>query len=606
MDCRKQTRANASCFPANRPSAAQSSGVCLAFDDSALPSHKKAKPVAARLQLQPKLIPQQPLSFSGAPRLCSELPARGLLAVLPAIVFLLFGCVAFRTVQGQASRAGEVQQLIQQLSQADFDQREKAERQLIEIGSPAVDPLVSSLLDCTPDACSRVKRILQAVAKECDEEALFKALAALQIRFEVPAQRLQPLLTRWAIGQRDAVVARWRQQGAIVVDPREETDALLGMDARVRFDAAGALEVQMIRQLQRERLKIDVKGNDVVISQTTKESAKANLADNQRGQSITERLRVVLNGSLDQNKKLVLDSEQGAAGFENSVNSVRKQPVSVSIGEDWRGEYSDFDFKGERFGLPIRVFEVQKKTIDDSLLTVINEHPLASLTLDECSIGDNVTKTLPSSLTMVEIKNKDNAIEVLELFSRDSSALSRVRFSNSKFGETEADALKRFPRLANIDLFDRDLEKDSFEALASLSGLRQVWIEGCKFPAAEYLEFQRKHPGVGINFVAKAFLGVSSDQGRGIQFGQPREFQPPAQVKDGCVVMNVVAGKAADQAGMKAGDVVLTVGDQKVKNFDELRIAIAQCDVDEEVPIKIRRDGKEETLKATMGSRDDM
>ena len=56
---------------------------------------------------------------------------------------------------------------------------------------------------------------------------------------------------------------------------------------------------------------------------------------------------------------------------------------------------------------------------------------------------------------------------------------------------------------------------------------------------------------------------------------------------------------------MKQGDEVLSVGGQDVTSFDELRIAIAQCEIGEEVPIVIRRDGKEETLKATMGVPDE-
>ena len=444
----------------------------------------------------------------------TKLPAKALPAVLPAIILTLFVLLASGTVCGQVSQSPQVtkvDQLIEQLAHVDFDQREEAERQLIEIGSPSVDSLISSLLNCTPDVCSRVKRILQAVAKECDEESLFKVLAALRIRFEVPPQRIKPLLDRWAIQRRNAVVARWREQGAIVEDPYEQMDPVIQIN-----NIQNQILIQRAQQ-QRFQFEIVIEEADIVESTTNAEDSTKSSQPSRQAivQSIAKRLQLVVNGSIEQNKKLVLSSKQGAAGFEKSLEMLQKQPVSVKIGEQWRGDYSDFDFAGPKLALPISSFEIQKKVIDDSLLSVLNKHPLGYLVINECSVASDVRQKLSSDVKTLVMEGSGDSVEMIELLSNDeSSKLNRVRFVKSKFGKAQANALSKFQHLFTVDLVKDDLKEDAFEGLASLSKLRRVGIEQCKFPAEAYLKFKKERPGVGINFTATAFLGVSANDPR--------------------------------------------------------------------------------------------
>ena len=302
---------------------------------------------------------------------------------------------------------------------------------------------------------------------------------------------------------------------------------------------------------------------------------------------------------------------------------LQKQPVSVKIGEQWRGDYSDFDFAGSKLALPISSFEIQKKVIDDSLLSVLNKHPLGYLVINECSVASDVRQKLSSDVKTLVMEGSGDSVEMIELLSNDeSSKLNRVRFVKSKFGKAQANALSKFQHLFTVDLVKDDLKEDAFEGLASLSKLRRVGIEQCKFPAEAYFKFKKERPGVGINFTATAFLGVSANDprfpARAGDFGpRPVDKKEPnikngskaqnaPNTEDGCAVATVVAGEAAARAGMEAGDVILSVGDQRVKTFEELQIVIAQCEVGDEVAIKIRRDGEEQTLKATMGIRNDI
>ncbi len=60
----------------------------------------------------------------------------------------------------------------------------------------------------------------------------------------------------------------------------------------------------------------------------------------------------------------------------------------------------------------------------------------------------------------------------------------------------------------------------------------------------------------------------------------------------GALVSQVVEGSAADKAGIKTGDVITTVNGQTVKSNTDLRIAISQLRVGQNVDVGIIRDGK--------------
>ena len=67
-------------------------------------------------------------------------------ACMPALLTGYFFFVTVSVAGGQVPQHGkaQIQQLVKQLAQQDFEQRESAERQLIEIGSPAVCLLYTS------------------------------------------------------------------------------------------------------------------------------------------------------------------------------------------------------------------------------------------------------------------------------------------------------------------------------------------------------------------------------------------------------------------------------------------------------------------------------
>jgi len=75
-----------------------------------------------------------------------------------------------------------------------------------------------------------------------------------------------------------------------------------------------------------------------------------------------------------------------------------------------------------------------------------------------------------------------------------------------------------------------------------------------------------------------------------------------AVVPDGAAVGEVTQGSAADEAGLRAGDVITKVDDRLITSSDELVATVRSYRPDDEVELTYRRDGEEQTTTITLGS----
>jgi Zn-dependent M28 family amino/carboxypeptidase len=84
---------------------------------------------------------------------------------------------------------------------------------------------------------------------------------------------------------------------------------------------------------------------------------------------------------------------------------------------------------------------------------------------------------------------------------------------------------------------------------------------------------------------------------RGVSLGTMPDYS--AQV-EGVALAGVRPGSPADQAGMKAGDILIQLGDSRIGNIDDFMNALGKHKPGEEVPITVKREGKDVKLKATL------
>jgi len=72
---------------------------------------------------------------------------------------------------------------------------------------------------------------------------------------------------------------------------------------------------------------------------------------------------------------------------------------------------------------------------------------------------------------------------------------------------------------------------------------------------------------------------------------------------DRALIREVAPGSPAEKAGVKAGDRVAKVGNQEVKDVDAFLKAVAAHKPGDKISLTVDRDGKEQTLTATLGER---
>jgi serine protease Do len=93
----------------------------------------------------------------------------------------------------------------------------------------------------------------------------------------------------------------------------------------------------------------------------------------------------------------------------------------------------------------------------------------------------------------------------------------------------------------------------------------------------------------------------------GVEIGQiPRNSVDEFGLKtrDGALVSAVAPGGAADKAGMEPGDVIVSYNGKAVKNSNELVSMVTATKPGTSVPVRVVRDGKEQTLSVTVDELD--
>jgi serine protease DegQ len=74
--------------------------------------------------------------------------------------------------------------------------------------------------------------------------------------------------------------------------------------------------------------------------------------------------------------------------------------------------------------------------------------------------------------------------------------------------------------------------------------------------------------------------------------------------QNGAFVSQVLPGSAADVAGIKAGDIIVSINDNLVNSFGELRAKVATMGAGKTINLGIIRDGKQQNVKVTLKQSD--
>jgi len=111
-------------------------------------------------------------------------------------------------------------------------------------------------------------------------------------------------------------------------------------------------------------------------------------------------------------------------------------------------------------------------------------------------------------------------------------------------------------------------------------------------------------PSASVRAVAPQLIssGKVTQSGRAaLNVTIAQTFSTATGAPDGVAIVSVVEGGAADRAGLRANDVVLEVDGRSTLTTTALAEVLADLEVGQTVPVKIRRNGQEATVQVKLG-----
>ena len=101
--------------------------------------------------------------------------------------------------------------------------------------------------------------------------------------------------------------------------------------------------------------------------------------------------------------------------------------------------------------------------------------------------------------------------------------------------------------------------------------------------------------------VARGYLGISTEP---VTPDVAEQLELPKDTR-GVVITDIVAGRAADKAGLKRTDVILMVNDHTISSVEEMRLLVARLVPGASARLKIVRDGREQMMDVKLDKFDD-
>jgi serine protease Do len=108
--------------------------------------------------------------------------------------------------------------------------------------------------------------------------------------------------------------------------------------------------------------------------------------------------------------------------------------------------------------------------------------------------------------------------------------------------------------------------------------------------AKPVIEQLKEHGKVERGWLGVQIQEVTPDLAKSLGLAKP----------EGALVADVTSGGPAEKIGMKQGDVILSYDGHDIAKMRDLPLAVAETQVGQKAPVKIWRDGKEQTLEATI------
>jgi hypothetical protein len=186
---------------------------------------------------------------------------------------------------------------------------------------------------------------------------------------------------------------------------------------------------------------------------------------------------------------------------------------------------------------------------------------------------------------VAEVRKLGGSIELATLDDDELIVHQLLLGHNWRGDRADLNYLDRIHRVERLKLYGPRFSDEDIAALAKLSGLQELKLYATEISDEGEQRLRVALPAAMIDRRHGALLGIKADAG----------------VRE-CRVSMVTHGSAAENAGMQAGDIILQVDDTEIADMPTLIATIAQRKPGDQISIKFRRGGREESRRVVLGT----
>jgi len=470
----------------------------------------------------------------------------------------------------------QIRRWIEELDHDDFFVREKAAASLAAAGPSAINLLATGVLSDSPEVAWRCSEVLERMAMEGDELTVDRIVAVLNDL----SKRGKPGLAQIAAEMRDRqktfrhnrAVAELRKLGGRVGGSYDEAlgeDVVAGMvfggfgGAIVEIDVApAAIEIEEPRPADEgpiEPLEM-VELPPVLEKFGIGRLFRAPDADLEAEEPAAEKPAVAerVGGAL-------LPGRIGGAirrAFGKGLVEVHNEPV-----------HPDFALEPPDFRLP---------SLEDE------DEWLADLATEDIFPGDDMI-TEVDELVLEEMEfAAAPPIALAAFMPADEAVPSGLMFLTREWrgGDEGLKYAKDLFKVSTLQIEYADLSDAALPHIAKMPALRHFQIRGGKFSREALRAFHRQRTNVSIMALGEGMMGVNGSFTAG-----------------SCLLDTVFPGSGAHDGGLQAGDEILSIAGEKVRDFSDLTISVSTRKPGEKMKVVYKRDGREHETEITLKPR---
>ncbi|GAB4149087.1 MAG: hypothetical protein Tsb009_23180 [Planctomycetaceae bacterium] len=180
----------------------------------------------------------------------------------------------------------------------------------------------------------------------------------------------------------------------------------------------------------------------------------------------------------------------------------------------------------------------------------------------------------------------DGADQFWSLLGFEETDAYAIEFTATELEDEELEVLSNFPELRVLTLYGPKLTDSGIQQLQQFHNLEHLVLVNCPGVSDRSIQsLKTSISGLRVSRRGPAMLGV-------VGHTNP----------EGCLILDVRAGTAAQRAGMLRGDIVTTFAGKPVFDFKGLADLISEYQPGEKVSLTILRQGKQIELIVELGA----